>query len=178
MKKYEQDILFYLVPVVFSATYMTFFGTEISFSENAFLKLQPLLLAFLAGCSMVFEKTADNHRYRDLIVFVWFSKEIRLKSLCKNIGRGFFMILVFSLDIPGFPDWPHLVATGLTVIVLVFLVAGWFKTWSFWWWIFTNLIVLSGVFLAIAFIFRTIDVKFPEFALAIIGLAFLYKIRD
>lgn len=176
LKKWEQDILYYVLIVVFSISYLTFFGNEISWSENALGQLNSLLNGALGGIMAVFIIVQYNHPLKEDEVFKWLGTEIRLKQLSSYISKGFFAIMIFSLN-TFLPEWAHMVATGASVIGLILLVSGWFKTWSWQWWMFTSSIVLSGLALAVAFIFRTIDVKYPEFALAIIGLLFLLKIR-
>ena len=176
MKKYEQEILAFVIPVVLAIVYLTFFGDEMSWSENALREFNSLLNATLAGIMAVFLIEAYNHPKRELEVYKWWGTEIRFKNLCKLVAFGFYTILIFSLN-SILPEWLHMVATGISVTGLAVLVSGWYKTWSLYWWVFSSAIILSGLALAVAFAFRWIDVKYPEFALAIISLVFLYKIR-
>ena len=177
MKKWEQDILWYVLIVVLSITYLTFFGNEISWSENALRSLNSILNASLAGIMAIFIIVQYNHPMKEETLRQIGSMEIRFKQVCSFISKGFFAIAVFSLNTELFPIWLHLAATGISVAGLAFLVATYYKTWTWNWWMFTSTIILSGLALAVAFIFRTIDVKYPEFALAITGLVFLYNIR-
>lgn len=176
LHKWEQDALYYILIIVFSISYLTFFGNEISWSENALKNLNSILNAALGGIMAVFIIVQYNHPLKEDVLYDWVSTEIRLKQLSSYISKGFFAIMIFSLN-SIFPEWLHMVATGASVIGLILLVSGWYKTWTLNWWVFSTAILLSGIALAIAFVFRTIDVKYPEFALAITGLIFLIKTR-
>lgn len=177
LHKWEQDIIFYVSITLFCISFLTFEGNEISWSENALRVLNSMLNAALGGIMATFIIVQYNHPDIDKIVFKWLATELRLKHFSSIIAKGFYAILIFSLNTDLLPEWLHMVATGISVVALVFLVSGWYDTWTFKWWIFTGWMVLSGIALAIAFIYRTIDVKHPEFALAIGGLAFLAAIR-
>ena len=181
LKKFEQDILYYVLIVVSSITYLTFFGQEWSWSENALKYLNSLLNAALIGIAIVFVIVQYAHPMRDFVVYDIDSKlggQLRLKNFASAIAKGFMFISIFSLNTDLFPEWMHMVATGLSVFFLAMLVAGYFKKRTVKWWIFTSTILASGFCLAVAFLFYRELVKFPEFALAITGLIFLAAIRE
>jgi len=180
LKKWEQDILYYVLIVLFSITYLTFFSEEFSWSENAFGIFNSLLNAALIGIMAVFIKVQDKHPMRNFVVYDITKKlggQIRLKNLASGIAKGFMCISIFSLNTKLFAEWLHMVATGVSVGFLAALVAGYFKTWTLKWWVFTSSILASGLGLAYAFMYNKELVKYPEFALGIIGLLFLFTIR-
>ena len=92
MKKYEQKILFYMIPLILCIGYLTFFGPEISWSENALRYLNSILNAALAGMSIVFTIVSDEHEQREVEIYKWWATEIRFKHL------SFFTAVSFAFD--------------------------------------------------------------------------------
>lgn len=183
MKKWEQDALWWVAIAVISISIMTFLNPEIfSWSDNAFRVLNSFLNGALASFMAVFLVCRYNHPQKESVIidlFRWRGRRLvlRFKTFCFALAIGFFSIMIFSLNIPGFPEWPHMFATGVTVGMLVLFASRFYKMWSKLWWKFNICFLVSGLCLAVAFMYQRHLVKFPEFALAFFGLVFLYLSR-
>lgn len=110
------------------------------------------------------------------MVYKWFGTEIRFEHLSRGTQFGFFAILIFHLGSEIFPDWMHMVSTGIGIAYMGLLVLGWYGTWSSGWWAFTSSLVASTILLLLGFVFKLTDVGYGEFALALVGISFIFNI--
>lgn len=155
---------------------LTFFSIETSWSENAWKALNWLLNFTLITIASSFLELAHKHPKKNLEVYKWFNKKIRLEHLCFYTSWAFFFIIIFDLNSPVIPKNFHNTATGLAVLGLYLVMAGWYRMWSKDWWI--NMILINGstLSLAIGFIFKdSIPIKYSEYAIMLSGLFFIYK---
>ena len=173
MKGWKTRQLVWGCLALLTASYMTFWGPAPSWSENAGLATWFVLNVTLIAIANAFGETGRGHVARETPVFVWLTIPVRLKHLCRFTEYSFYSVLIFHLGSQILPDWMHMVSTGLAVAGLYFLMAGWFKTGTSRWLVSLISITLATVALILAFAFNLFEVKYPEFALAVIGFAFL-----
>lgn len=178
MKGYRLRIWFYQRIAVLLTLFLTFFTVQ-SWSQNAFGKYNDLLNAALIIIALHFYETGLNHTLANVPVHKWFGTKIRLRHLCLITAFFFCGILIFPLGSQLFADIFHLVATGLAVASMFWLISGWYGMWSEDWWWFMVALVISTLLLIGAF---ALDVPWQvghgEFALLLTGLWFFNKIKD
>ena len=170
-------IRFYILSLlsVLGVSFLTFFGPEPSWSENALKALNFLLNFSLICIASLFLEVYYRHPEKELEIYKWFGTSIRFKDLSYYTAWSFFLIIVLHLN-GSVPEVYHMIATGLAVAGLYFIMIGWYKTWTKDWWINMILINTSALSLIIAFTFKgLIEIKYPEYALAVAGLYHVYK---
>lgn len=155
---------------------LTFWGKVGSWSENVFTNLHYILNGVLISVSWAFVRISERHPDKDESFYNWGSFHIRMRHLCNHIAYGFGAIAFFQMGNYHFGDIWHFAATGWSVINLAFLVTGYFKTWSGFWHLFTWPVLSAGLWLVGSFIWDVSLVRYPEYALLLIGLAFLVTI--
>lgn len=155
-------------------TYLTFFGKEPSWSQNAMTALHFLLNFSLLAIADVFGEIAAYHPDKDEAFYKWFAIDVRLKHLANFTKYSFYAILVFHLGHEYLPEILHMVVTGCGVAGLYLIMIRHYDTWSnLWWW---NMIMIhtAVVMLILAFGFKIGLVKNGEYALALAGLVHIF----
>ena len=177
MKGYKLRLLFEIAIAFVIGVFLTFWGNGMSWSENAvdvMDEMHPLLNGLLLSASWAFRSFAENFIEGNDVQFKINKKlSIKTKHLLFGISYGFGGILVFPMDSAITSDVWHYVATGLTVFFLVLFVSAFFKMYSKFWYIFTLSILGAGLWLAASFIWGVSLVRYPEFALMVVGLILL-----
>ena len=176
MQGFKLRFLVLIIGALIGCTALTFLSPQPSWSDNAWNTLNFLLNFTLITISASFLELAHKHPKRNLEVYKWFNTNIRLEHLCFYTAWAFFFIIIFDLNSPVIPKDFHNVSTGLAVLGLYLIMAGWYRMWSKDWWINMILINLSTIGLIISFSFKdVIPVKYPEYAIMLTGLFFIYK---
>lgn len=182
MHGYRLRFLVYSIIALVPALYLTFWGLAGSWSENILLATAWVLTVLLIGCAMSFGELEAYHPDREDVLYKPFKIKLRYHQLARFTKWAFFAIMIFPLkevinlecQKSPFPDELHFVATMSAVVGLFMIINKRAKNQKVWF-LYGAGILLSGIWLALEFIFHWTDVKYPEFALLTIGLLYIFK---
>lgn len=175
MYGYRLRALVWAVIALLATAYLTFFGDEPSWSENAMKALNSILTICLLGIADVFSQIANGHPEKERVFYKWVGMYVRLEHLARFTKYSFFGILIFSLN-NLFPEWMHMAATGFGVTGLYLQMIRYWPTWTKGWWMYFILINLAALSLILAFGFHLFEVKYAEFALIAVGMIYLKEL--
>ena len=157
-----------------STAFLTFFGNEPSWSENALKAFNSILNIALIGIADVFSHIATLKENEEKVYYKPFGIDIRLDHLARFTKYSFFGIAVCSLN-SIVPEILHMIATGLSVTGL-FLQMIKYKEWNKGGWFFVLIISMAALSLILAFGFGLAEVKYAEFSLIVVGMYYLYDV--
>jgi len=176
MRGFKLRLFILILSALLGTSVLTFYSPEASWSQNAATKAFSWLLNFaVISIGASFLELAHKHPKRNLEVYKWLKISIKLEHLCFFTAWAFFFIVIFHLNSPNIPEDLHNISTGLAVLGLYLVMAGWYRMWSAEWWLYFILINASSIYLILSFsIDGFSEVKYAEFAILLTGLFFIY----